>query len=121
MKAIELAQVKHLQEKQRKASEKAQWIDSKKQYYLRCQHYLRDGYDSQLDNENSSLIETDSDDLNIDDMKSVIKEAHQKHNDHLLTDKTFPGCHYHKVGCDCYWRVGIITKVLLLILKMLIG
>jgi hypothetical protein len=112
LKAIELAKAKHLEEKQKKASSETKWITSKKQYYLRCQNYLRCGYDSHLQDEASSPTEIDSEDLDIDEMKSVIKEAHEKHNDDLVKYKTFPGCHYFGLGCECdddncYWTVDM--------------
>ncbi len=113
LKLLEMAKAKRLEEAKKKETEEAEWISSKKQYYLRCQYYLSYGFDGYDQDDNpSSKFEDDSNEYDIDEMKSVIRQAHEKKNDELVKYKTFPGCHYFGLGCECdddncYWTVDM--------------
>lgn len=106
---LEVAKFNHaksLVDQEEKKKRETEWIQENINYYHRCQRYIKWGfYDPDISRDQSEIdVNTD---IDIEEIKKTIQQAHILKNKSLLKYKKFPGCHDFGVGCDCdqncYW------------------
>lgn len=107
LEVIEFNKAKNLRDQEEQKKRDDEWIQQNINYYHRCQHYIRWGFD-----DNETIQDDSNTDIDIEEMKTAIREAHELKNKSLLEYKEFPGCHDFGIGCDCgnqncYWMANM--------------